>query len=126
MTLVFAVGAGCLFGCGVYLLLKRDLFRVVAGVVVLSNAGILTVMAVGLRRGAAPIERSPAASSDPLTQAMALTAVVITFGIVAVLVAHVERIHATHGSIRVDELVTTDVQADADADAEDEADGGGT
>ncbi len=38
MTLVFALAVGVLFGTGAYLLLSRDLVRVVLGVVLISHA----------------------------------------------------------------------------------------
>ena len=70
MTLVFALAAATLFGTGAYLLLDRDLVRVVLGVVLISQAAVLTLIASGLTRGAAPIypltERD---ISDPLSQA---------------------------------------------------------
>ena len=43
MTLVFALGVGVLFGTGAYLLLSRDLVRVVFGVAVISHASVLTL-----------------------------------------------------------------------------------
>ena len=55
MNLVFALAAGALFGVGAYLLLHRDLVRVVLGVVIISQGAVLTLMAAALVRGGAPI-----------------------------------------------------------------------
>jgi len=52
MNLVFALAAATLFGTGAYLLLHRDLVRVVLGIVVISQAAVLTLIASGLTRGA--------------------------------------------------------------------------
>lgn len=55
MNLVFALAAAVLFGTGAALLLDRDLVRVVFGVVLVSQAAVLTLIASGLVRGSAPI-----------------------------------------------------------------------
>jgi multicomponent Na+:H+ antiporter subunit C len=70
MNLFVALVVAVLFGTGASLLLKPDLFRVVAGLMLISNAASLTVIASGLRRGQAPIRPlvpgEPVA--DPLTR----------------------------------------------------------
>src|SRR6185312_16137303 len=53
MKLVFALAASLLFGTGAYLLLNRDLVRVVLGIVLVSQAATLTLIESGLSRGAA-------------------------------------------------------------------------
>ena len=55
MKLVFALVIAVLFGTGAYLLLNRDLVRVVLGIVVISQASVLTLMASSLSRGSAAI-----------------------------------------------------------------------
>ena len=86
MRLVFAIAAASLFGTGAYLLLNRDLVRVVLGVVLVSQASTLTLIAAGLTRGDAPIHPLlDATISDPLSQAMALTAIVIGLAVTALL-----------------------------------------
>jgi multicomponent Na+:H+ antiporter subunit C len=55
VTLVFALAAGTIFGIGAYLLLNRDLLRVVLGIVLISQAATLTLIASGQTRGVAPI-----------------------------------------------------------------------
>ena len=42
MILAFALAAAVLFGCGAYLLLKRDLVRVVAGIMLISQCAMVT------------------------------------------------------------------------------------
>ena len=106
MSLLFALVIGVLFGSGVYLLLKPDLFRVVAGLVLVSNAANLTLMASGMTRGEAPIQPTPAgqAVADPLVQAMTLTALVIGFAVTAVLLALSVGVYRARHSVDLDEL----------------------
>lgn len=106
MSLVLAVAIGVLFAAGAYMLLQRDLIRDVAGLVLIGNAANLLVMSAGLTRGHAPIHPLPeaAVASDPLAQAMALTALVINFGLSAMLLTLVYGVYATHETIDQDEL----------------------
>ncbi|HWC26323.1 MAG TPA: sodium:proton antiporter [Solirubrobacteraceae bacterium] len=106
MSLVFALVVGVLFGTGVYLLLKPDLFRVVAGLVLISNAANLTLMGSGGTRGRAPIEpaQGDGPVADPLVQAMTLTALVIGFAVTAVLLALSFSVYRARHSVDLDEL----------------------
>lgn len=106
MTLILAAAIGIMFGCGAFLLLKPDLFRIVIGVVLIANAANLTVMASGLDRGASPIEpyEEGAAVSDPLVQAMTITAVVIGFGVTALLLSLAYRVYVSSRTVDLDEL----------------------
>jgi multicomponent Na+:H+ antiporter subunit C len=93
VNLVFALAAAILFGVGAYLVLHRDLVRLVLGVVVISQAAVLTLLAASLDRGAAPIYPLPEGTlSDPLSQAMALTAIVIGMAVTALLLVLVFRV----------------------------------
>ncbi|WP_182112412.1 MULTISPECIES: Na(+)/H(+) antiporter subunit C [unclassified Actinotalea] len=74
---------------GVYLLLERSLTRVLLGVIILGNGVNLLFLVAGGRAGGAPIiGLTPEGEmSDPLPQAMVLTAIVITLGMTAFLLA---------------------------------------
>ena len=114
MNLVFALAAAFLFGTGAYLLLSRDLVRVVLGVVVVSQAAVLTLMASAIVRGEAaiyPLGEEPV--SDPLSQAMALTAIVIGMAVTALLLVLVLRVAVAFRSRAVDELAEEEVERDA-------------
>lgn len=93
MTLALALTIAVLFGCGTSLLLKPDLLRVVAGIVLVSQSAVLALLAAGLTQGVAPVVPVPdgVSVSDPLPQAMALTALVIGLATTGVLLALVER-----------------------------------
>jgi multicomponent Na+:H+ antiporter subunit C len=102
MNLVFALAAAALFGVGAYLILQRDLVRLALGVVVISQASVLTLIASSLERGAPAIYPLPAGSlSDPLSQAMALTAIVIGMAVTALLLVLILRVAI---AFRSDEL----------------------
>lgn len=114
MNLVFALAAASLFGIGAYLLLARDLVRVVLGVVIVSQAAVLTLMAAGIVRGEAPIyplDGGPV--SDPLSQAMALTAIVIGMAVTALLLVLVLRVTVAFRSRGIDELAEEEAERDA-------------
>jgi multicomponent Na+:H+ antiporter subunit C len=120
MTLVFAIGVGVLFGTGAYLLLSRDLVRVVFGVAVISHASVLTLMASGLTRGGAaiyPLEGRTV--SDPLSQAMALTAIVIGLAVAALLLALALRVVIAFRSQELDEVAEEEYELDERLERED-------
>ena len=114
MKLIFALTAASLFGIGAHLLLSRDLIRVVLGVVLVSQASTLTLIASGLTRGAAPIYPLKGEVSDPLSQAMALTAIVIGMAVTALLLVLVLRVVQAYRSQELQEV------ADAEAEAEEQ------
>jgi len=122
MRLVFALAASMLFGTGAYLLLNRDLVRVVLGVVMISQAATLTIIASGLSRGAAPILPLPSgAVSDPLSQAMALTAIVIGLAVTALLLVIVLRVAREYRSPDLEDVAEEEVERDARQEREDAA-----
>ncbi len=113
MTVVFAFTAAVLFGTGAYLLLEHDLVRVVLGVVLISQAAVLTLIASSLSRGAAPIYPLDAGDvSDPLSQAMALTAIVIGLAMTALLLALVVRVLHAFRSRELDEVAEEQAERD--------------
>ncbi|MBN2113462.1 MAG: NADH-quinone oxidoreductase subunit K [Acidimicrobiia bacterium] len=88
MSLVLALTAGALFAAGTYLLLQRLLTRIVVGLGLIAHGANLLLLGAAGRPGAAPIiTEGGAAYSDPLPQALVLTAIVITFGVTAFLLA---------------------------------------
>jgi multicomponent Na+:H+ antiporter subunit C len=90
MTLTMAVVVGVLFGGGTYLVLQRTLTRVILGLGLWGYAVNLLLLMAGGRAGTPPlITDAPPdrAFADPLPQALALTAIVITFAITAFLLA---------------------------------------
>ena len=120
MTLIFALAASLLFGIGAAMLLSRDLVRVVLGVALISQSAVLTLIASGLTRGSAPIyplEERPV--SDPLSQAMALTAIVIGMAVTALLLALVLRVVVAFRSQELDEVAEEEAELDERLERED-------
>jgi multicomponent Na+:H+ antiporter subunit C len=79
-----------LYACGVYLLLEKSVTRIILGILLIGNATNLLLLALAGPPGAPPIAGS-GPSSDPLPQALILTAIVITFAVSAFLMALVYR-----------------------------------
>ncbi len=122
MTFLFALTAAVVFGTGAYLVLDRELVRVVLGLVLISQAAVLTLIASSLRRGLAPIYPLDAGNvSDPLSQAMALTAIVIGLAVTALLLALVVRVVHALNSGELDELAEEAQRQALTERAEDEA-----
>ena len=106
MILVLSLVIAVVFGSGAFLILQRDLFRVVVGIVLISNAAILFIISAGLTRGEPPIYPLPdgATIADPLVQAMALTAIVISSSVSALLLSLVYRLYVAHDSVDVEDV----------------------
>ena len=84
-NLTLALVAGLLVACGVYLLTERSLSRILMGVILMSN-GVNVLFLVAAGRAVRPAilgQEDPSAMTDPLPQAMVLTAIVITMAVSA-------------------------------------------
>lgn len=94
VNITFLVIVCVLLASGFYLVLERTLTRVLLGIMLLGNGINLLILTTGGRRGIAPLFQSglPAEEySDPLPQALILTAIVITFAVTAFLLAMIYR-----------------------------------
>ncbi|CAJ1585764.1 Na(+)/H(+) antiporter subunit C [[Mycobacterium] wendilense] len=82
---------GALVSCGVYMLLERNLTRMLLGLLLVSNGINLLILYSGGRSGNPPVYGRSSANetttADPLAQAMILTAIVITMGVAAFVLA---------------------------------------
>lgn len=112
MILVLSAVISLVFACGVFLLLQRDLLRVVLGIVLVSNSANLFIVAAGLSRGEPPIHPLPegAPISDPLVQAMVLTAIVISTSVAALLLALVYRLYTLDGTVDLERISEEEVR----------------
>jgi multicomponent Na+:H+ antiporter subunit C len=136
VNLAMAVLIGVLGAVGVYLMLHRSATRIILGIAMLGNAINLLIVAVGGDPGTAPIVGRDGTPSDPVPQALVLTAIVIGFGIVSILLAIAYRSWTIDGNDEVeddihdrqvaaardepigdDELEPTEFADDADAPA---------
>lgn len=89
VSLSMAVVVAVLYSVGFYLLLQRSLMRVLLGVVVLGHGANLLLQLTGGPPARPPILGGDPTvpMADPLPQALALTAVVITFAMTTYLLA---------------------------------------
>jgi multicomponent Na+:H+ antiporter subunit C len=88
VSTLLAVTAGFLCASGTYLVLGRQLSRVVIGIGLIGHGvNILLVLSGGDGGDPAFAGGDPEAFADPLPQAFVLTAIVITFGVIAFLLA---------------------------------------
>jgi multicomponent Na+:H+ antiporter subunit C len=88
VSILMAFAAAALVGIGTYLVLQRKLSRLIIGIGLLGHGGNI-VFVTTTRRGEAPLLGSgdPADFADPMPQALVLTAIVISFGVTALLLA---------------------------------------
>ncbi len=114
MAILLALVVGCLYGTGIYLVLRRNLMKLILGLGLLSHAANLLIFsAAGLRRGRPPIVPQGALApegptAEPLAQALVLTAIVISFGLLAFTVTLLYRAHQLTGSADLNALEDTD------------------
>ncbi len=120
METAFAFAVGALFAIGVYLLLQRNLIRVVFGVIILTNAMNVLIFTLGrLVRGRPPLVPEGAEAVDvvmanPLPQALILTSIVISFGLAAFTLALVYRSEKTFHTLNSDHLLGTERSEDSE------------
>lgn len=88
MSALLALVVGALYAIGTWLILQRSLSRIVIGLAVLGHGANLLLLSAGGRAGGVPVAGADVATTaDPLPQALALTAIVITFGVSGFLLA---------------------------------------
>jgi multicomponent Na+:H+ antiporter subunit C len=91
--------AGVLFSVGTYLLLSRNVLRVIFGTALFTHASHLMLLAVnGLKNGAAPLLWEKTSTyTDPVPQALMLTSIVINFALTAYILVLGYRTHKETG-----------------------------
>ena len=85
-NLIIALIIGVLFSCGVYLLVSKNLIRVLLGFLLVGHGTNLLLLSSGTG-GIAPIAGDDGELADPLPQAFILTSIVITLAVVTFLLA---------------------------------------
>ena len=100
----FAVIA-VLFAVGSYLLMERSLTRVALGVGVIGNGVNVLIIASGSEPGEAPIIGREGVLTDPLPQALVLTAIVIGFALLTFLMTLAWRSWTITGNDEVEDDV---------------------
>ena len=110
MTILLALLIGALYAAGLYMMLRRNVVRLVIGLVLLSHAAnLLVFLGGGLTRDRPAFVPMGAAAPtapivDPLPQALVLTAIVISFGILAFVLVLVYRTYETASRADLDDM----------------------
>lgn len=116
MNEIFAIATGIMFGLGVFQILRRDLIKTAMGFYILFTAINLFLLASGAFNGEVPAYVQPikvdtiaeavpnGQPSDPLVQALILTAVVISFGSYALLLGIVSKVSQRFNTIETDKV----------------------
>jgi multicomponent Na+:H+ antiporter subunit C len=120
MIFVLAILIGCLFASGLYMMMRRSIVKLLIGLALISNAANLLIFTSAtylhangdeprLIRGRPPLVAEGATApelphGDPLAQALVLTAIVISFGVLAFALALVNRAYQMIGTDNIDEM----------------------
>lgn len=118
-NLTLIIVGGILITAGVYLLLERSLTRILVGLLLAGNGVNLLFLVASGAAGGAPIIKLTAADqmSDPLPQAMVLTAIVITLGMASFLLTMAYRSFQLNGNDEVaDDVEDRKIRQLAEAD----------
>ncbi len=101
-----SITVGVLFMVGTYLILTKSILRVIVGLILLSHGAHLLILTMaGLQRGAPPLLSLEATTfTDPLPQALVLTAIVISFGVTSFLLVLAYRTYKEHKTDDLDQL----------------------
>ncbi len=108
--LAFLIGA--LSAASIYMMLRRNLVRLIIGLILLSNSVNLLIFTAGRLTPANPPLIPPGADTpvtpfaNPLPQALILTAIVISFGLLAFTLVLVYRAYQELGTMDADDLRT--------------------
>jgi multicomponent Na+:H+ antiporter subunit C len=94
---------GVLAGTGTYLVMHRTLTRIVIGLGMLGNAINLLILSSGDGPGVTPIIGQEGDFTDPVPQALVLTAIVIGFGVISFLLAMAYRAWTIDGNDEVED-----------------------
>ncbi len=114
MQIILAFVIGALYAAGLYMMMRRSIVKLIAGVLLLGYASNLLIFAVGrLNRAYPPIilegaVTPPTPFADPVPQALILTAIVIGFGLQAFALVLVKRAYQAVGTDDLDKMQATD------------------
>lgn len=91
-NLFLILASGTLIACGTYLMLDRAMTRMLMGILLIGNGANLLILQAGGPAGSPPIMNRDSEIygeqlSDPLSQAMILTAIVISMAMTAFILA---------------------------------------
>lgn len=124
MELIIALVCGAMLAASFYLLMRRNLLRFVIGLIILGNAVNLVLFTMGrLTRAEPPVIPKGAkviegAYANPLPQALILTAIVISFGLLAFTLVLVYRNYSVNKTVESDHVRTSEPTVEPDVHEE--------
>lgn len=106
MELIMSLTVGILFMVGVYLILSKNLLRIILGTSLLTHGVHLLLLTMArLKNGAAPLLGENASSYvDPVPQALILTSIVISFGVTSFFLVLAYKVYQKLGTDDMEEL----------------------
>lgn len=105
MVILTALSIGTLFAVALYQILQRNLIRSAIGIILLGSAINLFLLAAGSSNGVVPAYTSFAGeTADPLPQALVLTAIVISMGGLAFILAMLYILSARFHTTDLDDI----------------------
>lgn len=106
MEILMAFVIGILFMSATYLMLSKSLLRIIIGTGLLSHGAHLLLLTMGgLKRGTVPLLGEEASAyTDPIPQALILTAIVISFGVTAFFLVLAYRAYQEMGTDNTERL----------------------
>src|SRR5690554_4521984 len=110
MELLLAITIGLLYAAGIYMVLRRSLVKLITGIMLTGNGVNFLIFLLGrITKGSTPIIPANSdtfleAYSDPVPQALILTAIVISFGLQAFAIVLIKRVYKVVNTDDIDEL----------------------
>ncbi|GEK30874.1 Na(+)/H(+) antiporter subunit C [Kurthia zopfii] len=97
---------GIFVSVATYLLLSKNIIRIIIGTALLSHAVHLLILTIGeVKKGDVPLlKEKPGPYTDALPQALILTAIVISFAVTAFVLVLAYRAYAKNGTDDVEEM----------------------
>ena len=113
MEILLSILTGLLYSVGVYMILRRSILKFIIGIIFISNAtNLLVFLSAGIVPGSPVfIDENTISDSfltDPLPQALVLTAIVIGFGLVVFTLGLKYKFFSVTGTDDLDQLKKTD------------------
>lgn len=111
MNVLMAILIGVLYACAAWLIMRRSMVKLIFGLMLLGSAtNLLVFTSARLVRGRPPLvapggEQLSPPYADPLAQALILTAIVISFSVLAFALVLVKK---TYQAVEDDDLDTLD------------------
>lgn len=114
MEFIIAIVVGLFYAAGVFLMMRQSLVKLIIGLIMIGNGANLLIFLVGrLIKGTPPLIHSDekildGIFSDPVPQALILTAIVISFGLQSFAIILIRRAYKMVKTDDLDKMNSTD------------------